>query len=338
MNAINDVNYEITRKNLEYYNEWLEFAEVDLISATRLYKAGQKSEKGHIFYRYSLYHIQQASEKIGKVYLWLVATKLLFVPGFIGAGAAQKYRKTVNLLKRIASARGKNLGHGPISGFKDINKFLRLYKEGEACRLILEFIDSVEKFILQKAKIPPNSEQERAFKERFEVLRGFLKKHREGIKIVEIEKGRPYGLPNFEKLQIGLGNCDEIDSIFKKISQSLAEFRINDFAPNLKPIIEAFGIKVNVKKLRDVFENWKEFFTFLMSSLKEFVVLTTLWSLLAPFVEARYPDQRIDNRTFELIPELHKRLKQALSSAEEFNVFLLEMLPKIQSSEKSTAG
>ncbi len=328
------MNTGTNQTGTDYLNEWLDFAETDLKTARLLYKKGQKIKNGSIFFRYSLYHLEQAGEKIGKVCVWQVAKQLYLTCAFVGSEAVQKYRKTVRVIEKLAKAKGKDFGHTPSAAFRDINKFLYLYKEGEAFRLIMDFMNLTEETVLKTLKPELGSDQERLLKEQLQVLKESLRKHQETVKVDDIKKEKVLEPLNYEKLKAGIGFCDRLDPVFDKIIQT-AELKIDDFAPKIELFIESYGIEL--KMLRRTLKDFKGFFISMVSSWKGFVDSTVLWDSLSRLVEARYPDLQLDNRIYGLIPDLDKRMSQILRSARPFNRCLLEIQNKIPPIEEGKA-
>jgi hypothetical protein len=313
-----------TSKNLD---EWIDFAEADLETAMLLLKKGKKSKKNRIFYRYSIYHLQQSSEKIGKVFVWQIAYLLNLARSYLGADIDQKYRETSNLIKRLATSSGKYLGHTPYKASNDMIKLLKLYKEGEGYLFIKEFVIKAEQEILKNCNIQPDLKK--MIKDQVDKS---LEDYREALKIAEIKKGESRA-PNFKKVESGLEFCnkvcscfnsieDTINSYFNSIEDSIKKLKLRNFGTQTQTLR---GSKSDMKNELGQFKDVKTRLIMLIPSLEGFINTTVIWQLLAPFNDLRYPGLKYDERIHEKFLIIQEYLSKAIQQSRKFNDWLYEI-------------
>jgi|GEM_PF-4892694 len=301
-----------TSKNLD---EWIDFAEADLKTAMLLLKKGKKSKKNRIFYRYSIYHLQQSSEKIGKVFVWQIAYLLNLARSYLGADIDQKYRETSNLIKRLAISSGKYLGHTPYKASNDMIKLLKLYKEGEGYLFIREFVIKAEQEILKNCNIQPD------LKKMIKDLDKSLEYYREALKIAEIKKGESRA-PNFKKVESGLEFCNKVCSYFNSIEDTIKKLKLRNFGTQTQTLK---GSKSDMKNELRQFKDVKTSLIMLISSLEGFINTTVIWQLLAPFNDLRYPGLKYDERIHEKFLIIQEYLSKAIQQSRKFNDWLYEI-------------
>jgi hypothetical protein len=281
-----------------------------------LLKKGQKSKKNRIFYRYSIYHLQQSSEKIGKVFVWQIAYLLNLARSYLGADINKKYRETSNLIKRLATSSGKYLGHTPYKASNDMIKLLKLYKEGEGYLFIKEFVIKAEQEILKNCNI--QSDLEKMIKDQVDKS---LKDYREALKIAEIKKGEPRA-PNFKKVESGLEFCNKVCSYFNSIEDNIKKLKLRNFGSQTQTLK---GSKSDMKNELRQFKDVKTRLIMLISSLEGFINTTVIWQLLAPFNDLRYPGLKYDERIHEKFLIIQEYLTKAIQQSRKFNDWLYEI-------------